>query len=120
MKEVKYSEILKLNKELSSRSLTRDSYNIAVLSNITVNQFKEICEYSLRVENVNADVKIGDYDNIVQDSLKDKDSNLVIIFWELFFMISSMVIPFFIIEYFAVNSNSKGKTVKLAISDLSA
>jgi len=82
MKDLKYSEILNLNKELSS-SLTSDSYNIAVLSNITVNQFKEICEYSLRVANVNASVKIGDYDNIVQDSLKYKDSNLVIIFWEL-------------------------------------
>ena len=82
MKSVKYKEILKLNKELS-RSLTSDSYSIAVLSNITVNQFKEICEYSLRVANVNAGVKIGDYDNIVQDSLKCKDSNLVIIFWEM-------------------------------------
>ena len=83
MKDLKYSEILKLNKELSSSSLTSDSYNIVVLSNITVNQFKEICEYSLRVANVNAGVKIGDYDNIVQDSLKYKDSNLVIIFWEM-------------------------------------
>ena len=82
MKDLKYSEILKLNKELSS-SLTSDSYNIAVLSNITVNQFKEIFEYSLRVANVNASAKIGNYDNIVQDSLKHKDSNLVIIFWEL-------------------------------------
>lgn len=82
MENLKYSELLKLNKELSSR-LTSDNYNITVLSNITINQFKEICEYSLRVADVNADVKIGDYDNIVQDSLKYKDSNLVIIFWEL-------------------------------------
>ena len=82
MKDLKYSEILKCNNELS-RSLTSDRYNIAVLSNITVNQFKDICEYSLRVSNVNACVKIGDYDNIVQDSLKYKNVNLVIIFWEL-------------------------------------
>ena len=83
MKDLKYSEILKLNKELSSSNLSIDSYNIAVLSNITVHQFKEICEYSLRVANVIAVVEIGDYDNIVQDSLKYEDSNLVIIFCEL-------------------------------------
>ena len=82
MRDLKYSEILKLNKELGS-CLTIDTYNISVFSNITVNQLKEICEYSLRVANVNAGVKIGDYDNIVQDSLKYKDSNLVIVFWEL-------------------------------------
>ena len=82
MKGLKYSEILKLNKELVG-CLRSDTYNIVVLSNITVNQLKEICEYSLRITNINAGVKIGDYDNIVQDSLKYKDSNLVIIFWEL-------------------------------------
>jgi FkbH-like protein len=82
MRDLKYSEILKLNKELGG-CLTTDTYNIVVLSNIIVNQLKEICEYSLRIANINAGVKIGDYDNIVQDSLKYKDSNLVIIFWEL-------------------------------------
>ena len=82
MRNLKYSEILKLNKELGG-CLTTDTYNIVVLSNIIVNQLKEICEYSLRIANINAGVKIGDYDNIVQDSLKYKDSNLVIIFWEL-------------------------------------
>ena len=82
MKNIKYSEILKLNKDLGGK-LKSNAYNIAVLSNITINQIKEICEYALRTEGINADVKIGDYDNIVQDSLKYNKSNLVIIFWEL-------------------------------------
>jgi len=82
MKHLKYSEILKLNTDLGYNPDLK-SYTITVLSNITVNQIKEICEYSLRTEGVNTIVKIGDYDNIVQDSLKYNKSNLVIIFWEL-------------------------------------
>lgn len=82
MIELKYSEILQLNKELGDK-LILNPYHITVLSNIIVHQIKEILEYTLRTESVNAIVEIGDYDNIVQDSLKYKDSNLVIVFWEL-------------------------------------
>ena len=82
MKNLKYSEILKLNTELGS-NFKSNSYDITVLSNITINQIKEILEYILRKENINANVKIGDYDNIVQDSLKYKDSNSIFIFWEI-------------------------------------
>lgn len=80
--ELKYSEILQRNAELS-RNLPRDRFEIAVLSNVTVFQVKEILEYALRVENIPAAVTVGDYDNIVQDSLKYKDADLVIVFWEL-------------------------------------
>ena len=82
IKDLKYSEILKYNTELGSNFKT-NSYDITVLSNITINQIKEILEYTLREKNINANVKIGDYDNIVQDSLKYKDSNSVFIFWEM-------------------------------------
>jgi len=80
--ELKYSEILKLNKELENK-LPSSSYGITVLSNIIDHQIKEILEYLLRVEGINANVDIGDYDNIIQNSQKYKDSNAVIIFWEL-------------------------------------
>ena len=80
--ELKYSEILRLNKELGN-NLKSNSYGITVLSNIIVHQIKEILEYLLRKEDINANVKFGDYDNIVQDSEKYKDSNAVIICWEL-------------------------------------
>jgi len=82
MRGLKYSEILKLNKNLGSNPKSIP-YNIIVLSNITVHQIKEILEYQLRSENINANVEIGDYDNIVQDSKKYQDSNIAIIFWEL-------------------------------------
>jgi FkbH-like protein len=82
MENLKYSELLKLNKELGA-ALTSDPYKIAVLSNITVHQIKEITEYYLRRDDIKANVTIGDYDNIVQDSVKFADSNMVIIFWEL-------------------------------------
>ncbi|MBI5739133.1 MAG: HAD-IIIC family phosphatase [Nitrospirae bacterium] len=82
MMELKYSEILKLNKELMPAP---DSaiYNVSILSNITVSAAKDIIEYSLRAEGINACVSVGDYDNIVQDSEKYNGSNLVIVFFEL-------------------------------------
>ena len=82
MKNLKYSKILERNKQLGN-ALKSNAYNIAVLSNITIHQIKKICEYYLRKEGINANIKMGDYDNIVQDSIKYSKSNLVIIFWEL-------------------------------------
>jgi FkbH-like protein len=82
MENLKYSEVLQLNKEIGKK-LKSNPYKITVLSNIIVHQFKEILEFSLRTEGINANVVNGDYDNIVQDSLKYKESNTVIIFWEL-------------------------------------
>ena len=82
MKDLKYPEILKLNKKIGTK-LKINPYKITGLSNITVHQIKEILEYPLRSEGINANVGIGNYDNIVQDSFKYQDSNVVIIFWEL-------------------------------------
>ena len=80
MMELKYYEILKLNKELKN-NFQSSHFSITVLSNIIVHQIKEILEYILRSEVINANVGFGDYDNIVQNSLKYKDTNAVIIFW---------------------------------------
>ena len=79
---MKYSELLKLNKELSSK-FESNRYQINVISNIIVHQLKEILEYRLRTEGINAYTEFGDYDNIVQDSHKYSKSNAIIIFWEL-------------------------------------
>jgi len=78
---MKYSEIIRLNRELEG-VLKETKYKVVILSNIMVHQSKEICEYLLRVESVNASVSIGEYDNIVQDSTKIQDVNAVLIFWE--------------------------------------
>ena len=80
--KLKYSDILRLNKELGN-NIESGYYDITVLSNIVVHQLKEILEYSLRAEGINANVEFGDYDNVVQDSQQYKDANAVIIFWEL-------------------------------------
>jgi|TARA_B100001971_G_scaffold146014_1_gene135063 FkbH-like protein len=82
MIELKYSKILQENKKLGN-NLTSSSYAVRVSSNIIVHQIKEILEYLLRAEGINANVAFGDYDNIVQDSQRYKDANTVIIFWEL-------------------------------------
>jgi FkbH-like protein len=82
MKDIKYSEILKINKSLYE-NLSDESYQIKVLSNINTSQLNEILEYTLRTNSVPAIVESGEYDNIVQDSLNCSGFNLVIIFWEL-------------------------------------
>jgi len=82
MKEISYIELLEENQRLGKQQKGA-RYNLAVLSNVTVNLCKEVFEYYLRCENINAHVKIGDYDNIVQDTLKNQDANVVIIFWEI-------------------------------------
>lgn len=79
--ELKYGEILRQNTALA-RNLGDQRYKISVLANVTVSQLKEILEHTMRVEGVPAVVTLGDYDNIIQDSLKYKHSDLVLLFWE--------------------------------------
>ena len=79
---MKYSEILKENKDLA-HILNDGEYNIRILSNITISQINEILEFTLRSSYIPARVETGDYDNIIQDSQKYSTSNVVIIFWEL-------------------------------------
>ncbi len=85
---MKYSEILKANKLLENND--NNAYSITILSNIMIHQAKDLCEYSLRMDNVNAFVQLGDYDNLVQDSLKFKESNAVVIFWEIYSFIDGL------------------------------
>lgn len=80
--DLKYSEILSRNKEMSS-TLPDEKYRIAVISNIMVSQLNDILEYTLRDSAIPALVISGDYDNIVQDSQKFTDTDAVVIFWEL-------------------------------------
>lgn len=80
--EIKYSELLKLNKELKDGN-SSEEYNIKILSNIIVNQLTQIVEYPLQKRGVNAIASCGNFDNIVQDSIQFNKSNCVLIFWEL-------------------------------------
>ena len=77
---MKYSEILIKHANLTE--LKGDRYRIKVLSNITINQIHEILELRLREANIPAEVSIGNFDNIVQDSFTVAQFDCVIIFME--------------------------------------
>jgi FkbH-like protein len=79
---MKYTDILKRNKELAQEQIG-EKYKVAVISNITIAQIKEVLELSLRENGINADVTLADYDAIVQESYRFSDFNAVVIFWEL-------------------------------------
>jgi FkbH-like protein len=79
MKNLKYTEILKLNKALEG-NIQSKPYEIGILSNVTVNSLKEILEYLCRINRLEPKIEFGNFDNIAQDSasLKDKDLNIII------------------------------------------
>jgi FkbH-like protein len=80
---MKYSEILRINKELGrSMSSNQEVEHIFVLSNVTVYPISDILEYYLRIEDVPVVVGLGNYDNIVQDSMH-RTERIVVILWEL-------------------------------------
>lgn len=78
---MKYVEIIEANKRLQEQ-FQGDPYGIRLLSNIEVFQLKEILEYTLRREGINASVSAGNFDNIVQDSAACGDCKAVVVFWE--------------------------------------
>lgn len=81
MENLKYTEILKLNKELIGKIKSKP-YNIGVLTNVTINSFREILEYNCRYNNIEPTIEIGNFDNIVQDSAVFNKKDLVIIFYD--------------------------------------
>jgi len=81
VKNLKYMEILQKNKSFRD-ALSAAQVSVAVFSNITVHYISDILEYALRSNNVNVQVVLGDYDNILQDSEKYKHINHIVVFWE--------------------------------------
>jgi len=79
--ELKYSEILAANNNFDI-SRMGEKCPIKVLSNVIVQHLNSILEYHLRLGNVNAQVKSGNYDNILQDCSHLDVSEYVVIFWE--------------------------------------
>jgi FkbH-like protein len=78
---VKYAEILAENRRLAGQS-AGPPYRVVVLGNIVTEQLHEILEYVLRREGVNATVRAGEYDNLVQQSAARDDAECVVLFWE--------------------------------------
>lgn len=81
MENLKYTEILQLNKALVGK-IESKPYQIGILSNVTVNSFKEILEYSCRLNQIEPNIEIGNFDNIVQDSATFNNKDLVVIFYD--------------------------------------
>ena len=81
MENLKYTEILQLNNALVG-TIQSKPYEIGVLSNVTVNSFKEVLEYSCRLNHIEPDVELGNFDNIIQDSAVLINKDLVIIFYD--------------------------------------
>jgi FkbH-like protein len=82
MENLKYTEILLQNRALA-KEIKGPAYKISFLTNITISTIKEIVEYVLRINQINPAIEIGNYDNIVQDSSTCKESDLVVIFFDM-------------------------------------
>lgn len=76
------SEILQKNTELMS-VLDGSKYDIGIISNVTLSPINDILECTLRLENINAYVELGNYDSIISDCKNFSQKNAVIVFWEL-------------------------------------
>lgn len=82
MEKLSYSQLIALNRELGEALSTAPEYRIYLLSNSVVDQLRDVIEYRLRLERINARVTVGNYDNIVQDTLTAQGFDAAIIFWE--------------------------------------
>ena len=89
MENLKYTEILQLNKELAKENYNSE-FSAKILSNVTLNSFKEIIEYSLRLKKINPLIEIGNFDNIVQDSVSSRNYNLVFVFYDILNIIDNV------------------------------
>jgi hypothetical protein len=77
MDNLKYTEILAQNKILSKNKFNR-TVSIKLLSNVTINSFKELLEFTLRTKKLNPEIEFGNFDNIVQDSLSINNEDIVL------------------------------------------
>jgi len=89
MENLKYSEILQQNRILSQKD-SGTTVKVTVLANVTTNAIKELLEYQLRINNINPIVTFGSFDTIVQDSMNCKDSDLVIVFYDMLTIVNGL------------------------------
>ncbi len=78
-----YLDLLKANANLKQVK-KQHKIELLVLNNITINPIKEYLEYSCALDGIEASIRFGDYDNIVQNAqgLTTKDK-AILVFWEL-------------------------------------
>lgn len=84
MELIKYTDLLKENKILKDKFPGKQPLKIHLLNNITVNLLKDVLEYRLRLNGLNAEIIMHDYDTIISDSMQlQEDSTPRIIFWDI-------------------------------------
>jgi len=95
MKDLKFHQIVKNNKELNIFfSDDKQKINVSLLSNISIHQLKPIIEYNFRFNKLNVDVTLKEYDNIIQESSTINKNDIVIVFWEIINIIESFPFEF--------------------------
>lgn len=80
---MKFHEIISKNRSLKKSVNASKIFQIGILNNITLNALPAYLEYHLLNQSVFPEITTGDYDNIIQDSLRFSKKDAVIIFWEL-------------------------------------
>lgn len=83
MKNLKLTEIISINNELSQKVSSLKPYNIRILHNITCNQISQVLTYVLRQENINPIINFGGFDNIVQDSYSQINDEIVVVIYDI-------------------------------------
>lgn len=75
-----YLEILNQHRQLAT---SENAVQLRVLSNVVIDSLKEILEVTASREGIDISVGIGNFDNVVQDSLTCQGADVVIVFFEL-------------------------------------
>ena len=81
-KKIKYSSILKENREFED-SKHEKAFRILITSNIINFHLKSVLSYVLRKLNISSDIINGEYNNIIQDSYNYQNEDCIIVFWDI-------------------------------------
>ena len=84
----RYLDLVSLHRQISYEAETK---SLVLLTNTTINPLIEILETFLWSNKINIKVTVGNYDNIVQDSVNQKPENRIIIFWELWNIFPNLI-----------------------------
>ena len=87
--QLSYQKILEVTNELKNRVYDQE-VNIKILANTTVNQCKEIFEYQFLSAGIKPNIHLGNYDNIVQESVGISQTDIVMIFWDVMNMVEGL------------------------------
>lgn len=81
MQNLKFTEILQRNSALVGK-YSDQTVEIGILSNVTINSLEEILAYSCRLNGLEPQIEIGNFDNILQDSAGFASKDQIIVFYE--------------------------------------